>query len=523
MAIPVYERRESIKPLPEARMRAEGGMNAYGAGAGSAITHLGEAGLKLLHDYEDAETLEAYNNFKRDVSLYHNSPEKGVLNRQGKNAKGLFQEADLWMQNKAEEYAKKMKSSRMTGNFRKMAAQTIAGQGEHNSRFEAAQYRNFRNAQADAAVETAFNEAAAHWDDENAVEAARQIAIQALVYKHRDDGEEVFKNALAEWDNKTASAQLSAMAQAGPMAAEAWYKEHKDRFAGEGRIKAEALLERETRAYKVEIARDGLVKRHGMNYAAARQEILEKYRGDEEKQILSAYEAFYSDRKRIQEMAEQQAEDNFFRKLQSFESEEEAVGYLIKNARTMGQWQNGKSLINFLFNARRKTQEGALLDFYEALEAGEYNNMTASQLRAAVGSRFSKDDFDNDALWAFNEWKGENKARERDITKILSADLKKERERAVKKYGADTAALLEREYRRYVKENPNSGPEERRAEYRRLAGSRVLYDHPVWGVRDSEINEAEARNLERMGYFYNRGTDSWINKESGRIIYKDRE
>jgi hypothetical protein len=52
MAVPVYERRESINPLPGARVQATGGAEAYGAGVGSSLSRLSEASMKLLNDFE---------------------------------------------------------------------------------------------------------------------------------------------------------------------------------------------------------------------------------------------------------------------------------------------------------------------------------------------------------------------------------------------------------------------------------------------------------------------------------------
>ncbi|MDR2174951.1 MAG: hypothetical protein LBO82_03325 [Synergistaceae bacterium] len=108
LAVPVYERREQVKPLPGARLAAPRA-DAYGADAANAFTRLAERGLKMAEELEDAETLEMYNSFKRDVGLYHNDPDKGVLNRLGKDTIGLHSEAGTWMDNKAEEYARKTK------------------------------------------------------------------------------------------------------------------------------------------------------------------------------------------------------------------------------------------------------------------------------------------------------------------------------------------------------------------------------------------------------------------------------
>ena len=514
MAVPVYERQEQLRALPGVRMNAPRA-DAYGGDVANALTRMTERGLQMAEEIEDTRTLEAFNAFKRDVSQYHNDPNKGVLNRLGKETIGLYKESELWMDNKAEEYVRKMKSHRMVQNFRKLAGQTILSQGEQNSLYEAKQIRAYRQAEAEAGIQSALDDAVKNWQDDAIFNESLETARQFYELQSRGLGLEARKAGLLELESRFAAGRLSAMIQADPLAAEAWYKEHKEEFTGAARVKAEEVLEKETKAVKLEIVRDDLIKRHGMNYATARKEVMEKYQGDEERQVWSLYEAFYSDQKRIRDEAEQSAEDNFLKKLQGFGSEAEAMDYLLKNANSMNRWREGKSVIN----GRRETEEGALLEFYDDLEEGKFNQMTTSQLRAKIGKRFSKDDFDNDVLFAFKEWKSEAAANERDIKKAIGNDLKKEREKVVKKYGVNAATAVEREYRQYVRKNPNSSAEERRAEYRRLAGSRVLYDHPVWGVRDTVINEAEAQELERAGYYYDRDTDRWINTNDGTIVY----
>ena len=46
-------------------------------------------------------------------------------------------------------------------------------------------------------------------------------------------------------------------------------------------------MKKATFAYRMEAARDDLIRRHGMNYAAARKEILDIYQGDDERYVLS--------------------------------------------------------------------------------------------------------------------------------------------------------------------------------------------------------------------------------------------
>jgi hypothetical protein len=261
-------------------------------------------------DIEDAQTQEALNNFRRDVSLYHNDPAAGVLRKQGKEALGLYREAEGWMNKKTQEYLGKMKSPRMKESFQKMAEGAILTQGEHNSQFEAAEAKKYREAEAGAAIEMALSDAARNWNDEKAAEEARRRAEMALELKLRGLGMEAWKNGLLELHSAFARTRLAGMLRDSPMKAEEWYRENKKDFTGRDQAEAEKLLETETRAYKLEAARDGLISRHGMNQAAALKEISEKYEGDKEKEVRALYNAWRSDQERIREENERKRFDS---------------------------------------------------------------------------------------------------------------------------------------------------------------------------------------------------------------------
>jgi flagellum-specific peptidoglycan hydrolase FlgJ len=273
VAVPVYERQKSIDPLPGARVQAAGGADAYGSGVGSAINNLAESSMKMLQDFEDTETLEALNNFKRDVSLYHNAPEKGVLNRQGKDAKGLFQEADLWMQNEAEKRIKKMKSPRMMNNFRKMAGQVVLTQGDHNMQFEGAQIRKYRDAEADATIEMAINDAAANWDNDEVVARSLQTGINALTLKIRDQDGAVWESELAKLKSDVSMARLGMMIKTDPVMAQRWYNENKNSILGTYRAKVKEVIKSEVERVEIEDVVERIWGTYGIDEEAGTEAI----------------------------------------------------------------------------------------------------------------------------------------------------------------------------------------------------------------------------------------------------------
>jgi hypothetical protein len=502
-----------VRALPGVRVAAPGGAEAYGAGVGKAFGNLAEAGLRMAADLEDAETLEAFNAFKRDVSAYHNDPDKGVLNRLGKETIGLYSEAETWMDNKAEEYVRKMKSPRMVQNFRRMAGQTILSQGDHNSRHEAQQIRAFRQAEADAAIKTALDDAAANWQSDAVYDEALDTAMAALELKTRGFGDEARRAAVAELDSGFAAARLSAMVQVDPMAAEAWYKEHKGSFTAAARGKAEEVLERETRAYKLENIRDDLIERYGMDYAAARKEILEKYKGEEEQRALALYEGWYGDQKRIQAEREEAARENVFRKLQTFTSAEDAMAFALKNAKSVSGYEAMRRFIKYKFNPPRETKEGVLTDFMDSLENGEYDTFSPERLKIELQPNFSQEDWKEYALPALRERRAEVKSRGELANRIIADDIRKKDEKL-----KNNNALLEKVKRRYLQElkaHPEWGAEERLAYYAKLTAEETI-DSSWNPLRRSFIfrNPVSVRGIEKMerdeaGETYNKETGEW--------------
>ena len=303
MTVPVYERRLSAGGLPDARVQAPGGADAYGAGIGRAVEGFAAAAIKMNEDLEDAQTLGAYNNFRRDVSAFHHSPDKGVLNRTGADAGGLSAEANRWMDEKMEEYARNMKSPRMAENFRRMAWQTIISQGDHNSRHEAGEIRKYRIAEADATIKTAIDDAGIFFYDDEAVGVAKSRGLAALEVRLRGLGDESRRAALAEFDNEISMARLVRMIEDDPELAEEWYKENKDSFTADGRLRAEGALR--SRIDRLNIERAvldawntwGLDERSGTHAI----EVNEKLTFEQRNRAASLYQARVADENRFDE------------------------------------------------------------------------------------------------------------------------------------------------------------------------------------------------------------------------------
>ena len=268
-----------------------GGPEAYGAGLGRAVETLGERVRKMAEDVEDTQTLEAFNAFKREAFEYHEDPDKGLLNtRLGNGAVGVYRDADAWMGNKAGEYEAHMPSARSAQNFRRMAEQYRMQRGERNSRFEADQIKAYRDGEADATIRLGLDEIAEQFDDDKAVEAARQHMMLALELKTRGMGTEARRATYEAMEGQISMIRLARMIQKDPVKAEAWFRDNKDSFSGADLARAEGAVERAAEIYRLQEAVDELVQRFG---PGREQEGVAWIRankgGEEEERLVSAY------------------------------------------------------------------------------------------------------------------------------------------------------------------------------------------------------------------------------------------
>ena len=132
---------------------------------------------------------------------------------------GVYRDADAWMGNKAGEYEARMPSARSAQNFRRMAEQYRMQRGERNSRFEADQIKAYRDGEADATIRLGLDEIAENFDNDKAVEAARQQMMLALELKTRGRGTEARRAAYEAMEGQISMTRLARMIQADPMKA----------------------------------------------------------------------------------------------------------------------------------------------------------------------------------------------------------------------------------------------------------------------------------------------------------------
>ncbi len=315
MRVRPYERQAGIAPLPQSQAIPTPPAGDFGFAAGKIVGDIAGRLQKINNDTEDARTLELFNQFKQDSANYHDDPDKGIYNtRLGFQARGLFQDADQWLRSKGEEYVRRLDSNRAKDNFRKMAAEHIQQQGVANSRFEAAQTRQYQQQQADATIKNGLNDIALNPYDDDSVETIRQNMTAALELKHRYSSQEERREALRNLDSDIAVSRLNTMLKDNPLKAEEWFNKHKELFNAQAALHYGEAVKNATDTFKIQSAVDELVKVFPQgNEQDALKWIRQNFSGEIEERVVSAYKT------RANELALDLNRDNRLRKLQQDE------------------------------------------------------------------------------------------------------------------------------------------------------------------------------------------------------------
>lgn len=379
MPIPIYERQTPVAPIPGANVQNTAGQDAFGAGVWRAVGGLSDVMRAKAEEFEDAETLELFNQYRREVDKYHLDPDTGIYNTKlGKNAQGVTEAADLYMDNLASRYAGKLKSPRAVANFRKMAARVRESQSEANMRFQAKQIETYRDAEADASIETALDAIGRNYSDDVAIETYKTEIFQALELKTRGLGEKAQQAAMQAMEDRIGGARLSRMIDDDPIAAQEWFSENKDRFSAAAQAKAKDVLEKEVGKKIVRSGADSIWKEFGDDEESAREAIYadEHFTDEQKDMIWQRYQARAVDNRRFEAQAETEWYNKWYEALGKAESLEEAVDMIDRSGAT------GKYRLDLLAMARQtfsgrggseKIEDdlGAYFDAYRRIELGE--------------------------------------------------------------------------------------------------------------------------------------------------------
>ena len=296
MRVRPYERQAGIAPLPQSQAIATPPAGDFGLAAGRIIENVADRLHKIESDTQDARTLELFNQFKQDSANYHDDPDKGIYNtRLGFQARGMYQDADQWMRSKGEEYVRLLDSARAKDNFRKMALDHITQQGVANSRFEAAQTRQYRIETAKAAIENNLRDIESNWDNPEVIEQARGNIQQALELQMRGSGQEEFNDAYAKIENQIGLARIRQAYVKDPLLAVSMLDDPDIHLTPDTKAQLEEKLKNKTEVYELQAIAEAYSQDFSPeNSVSAYETLIKRYGADKGQKAFAALSRIWS-------------------------------------------------------------------------------------------------------------------------------------------------------------------------------------------------------------------------------------
>ncbi len=296
MRISVYERQQGIAPLSIPQEQARPQVSDNGESAAKTLAGAFTRLQEINDGIEDARTLELFNQFKLDGQQYHEDPDKGIYHtRLGYMSQGIYKEADQWMREKGEGYVRQLRSKRAKANFRKMAREHIEQRGVQNSRFEAAQVRQYQQEQADSSIKNSLIFAEQNWNNPQAIAQARRDIQQALELRMRGSGTEAFSNAYAEIEDKIGVARIRQAFTQHPLTALEMLNNPDIHLKPETAAKLRESLQNSTEVYELQ----GIVQSYSRYYTPAQaveaqRVLIDRFGADKGQKAFAALSRFWS-------------------------------------------------------------------------------------------------------------------------------------------------------------------------------------------------------------------------------------
>lgn len=255
--VPLYREQETLRPLPNARVRAAGTGDALrdvGAGLQNAGGALGAAAAR------DQERLNASRVFEAEAALQDEylQFETAQRDRRGSKAIGITGDVDKWFEQAGQRHGKALENDAQRFLFDQTAAQLRQRSLQSATRYESQERRVALETSAAAAIDGFINTAAASYADPEAIADVKDSALKRVRVQAEFNGWTPERRAAAESETLTAmhAAVLQAMVDADPAGAREYYKTNREEIAGASRAKLKELIDAGTLRAKAQDATD---------------------------------------------------------------------------------------------------------------------------------------------------------------------------------------------------------------------------------------------------------------------------
>ncbi len=330
MIIPVYEpqvnRQVNEAPLKTASAPAEAfgttqarALQGAGQMFGGIAAEAEQIFLKEQAKADDAAVLEASNTWSEQVTSYLNDPEKGLLNRRLKGAKGASEEAAKRFDEIEKETFKGLENDRQRNVFKRFVMQNRMNRLEGVAKHERDEFQKYRIQVTEDSMKTALSSIAANYQDNDLFQSELDRGENALLTLFQDQGEEITREKIKAFHSAAHEARLTRLLEDNPKGAEEYFKQNKDQIDGGRHAVWSEQIKKYVMVEWTQETADKLAASFGSESAVLRH-IREKYSGEEENDLVTAVKTRFSEKKIAIAEAKQAREERFWDAVEGAES-----------------------------------------------------------------------------------------------------------------------------------------------------------------------------------------------------------
>lgn len=281
---------------------------------------------------DDIAVLDASNRWAEDITGFLNDPEKGIYTRMGKSAKGATGDTAKHLDEIEREISKGLENDRQRELFKRFVMRDRLSRIEGVSRHERSEFNKYRMQVADDSVNTAISSISASPYDEETFQAELDRAENAIFSVVGDQGEEIVSEKVKSLHSAAHEARLTGILQDNPRAAEAYFKENKDKIDGQQHAKWKAAIEKEVDILFGQEESDRLYQKFGIDgEAKAVKWVRDHYEGDKESKLMAHLQARYVDERRFKAERESKTFDSLYDQVAGASSYAEALTIIEKS------------------------------------------------------------------------------------------------------------------------------------------------------------------------------------------------
>ena len=299
--VPEQVQQVNVASAPSVRQTPGATAQAFGAGVGQSMRSVAEALRKFAIQKDKAKATEAFNSINADINSYLHDPQEGVYTRKGKNASGLPQELNGYLESAYGKYTKDM-NPRQKEMFNQMYEPKRQATTNNVMTHTRREFESYAISEADAFIKNAARDAEVAYNNEASIQEAMNRGEWKIKEIASDLGmsAEEKENKLHTFRTQTYTNVINRLISEEQLdQAKNYFEKKKDMIDPKQRQALKENLERKDKTVEAQEATDILVSKHGLDgESLALEEARKKYSGELEDDIVNRIQVRYIDMKR---------------------------------------------------------------------------------------------------------------------------------------------------------------------------------------------------------------------------------